>query len=454
MDSNQKISEKSLDPNRTYYTYKITASDSDKYYYGVTHVKKSNASRADCEAHKYMGSGGPSSKNLFRKWKALHKEKLKKEILAIFSSKEAAYHHEQELVGDLWFTDKLCLNGKAGGFMPYIPKESYSIATKECLIHGFVLHRAGGSCFSCTNSTEIKVCGIHGETPFQSGDCAKCKAVMPKNKKCPEHGNTLHRGSVCLNCAEANPGELLCEPHELPIHKKDYLNRCLGCIAQNIGIDKCEIHQEVHRWGGCQSCKKLEKAEKIAILAELKLERIAERKRQLEIKRNTTKIVVPTFTTRQCPTHGTSTFRKNLCTKCQTISAITEKECPTHGLTKHQGLVCAKCSAQDSYSLKICTIHGESKFSGNSCATCRAETGVKTVECPIHGQATSIGNRCRLCVNQKSVMLKLCSVHGMSKHQGDKCSSCSSMATAHRLHHGRKLNKKCHLCVESNMGNL
>lgn len=422
----------------THYTYKLTAADSEKYYYGVRTVKLPNASEEDCLNDGYFGSGGITTNNKLKNWKLSHKDFLRKEIIQRYSRKAMAYEAEKVLIGELWSTDKLCLNSAPGGRI-HAPVHNYgnAIVQKKCHIHGLSPHRPGGSCVSCTNSTELKICSIHGETPFQANACAKCKAVKPKLKKCPKHGNTNHRGAVCLSCAAENPGELLCDTHGLPIHKNDYLKRCLGCIANHVGVAKCEIHEEYHRWGSCQSCKLEERDQKL-----LKLE---ERKKAKALKHEA-KISKKTFTEQLCFIHGRVTFRGSFCVKCQTISTIELKECPTHGLTKHQGEVCAKCSANKSYSTKVCPIHGEVKFSGNSCSSCRAEASVKTIECEIHGTATSVGNRCRLCVNQKAVALKDCSIHGLTKHQGDKCSSCSSMATAHRLHHVKKQNKKCHLC--------
>ena len=428
-----------VDQSRSYYTYKITASDSDKYYYGVKSIKVENATAEHCLSDGYMGSGGIKGTNKFKNWKQIHSGKLKKEVIGIYSRKAEAYLAEKELVGNAWATDKLCLNSAPGG-KTHAPVADYRIRVVRaiCPVHGEVTHRAGGSCFKCTNATELKNCTIHGETKFQAGACAKCKAVAPKTKTCAVHGSATHRGPVCLKCAQESSVLLLCELHGLPIFKKDKLNRCLGCIAQNVGVEKCEIHQEHHRWGSCQSCKKEKKASKLAA--------IENRKIAIELRRSAPKPIEPTFTVRECLIHGSSTFRKELCTKCQTLSAITKKECSVHGITKHQGEVCAKCSSQKSYIAKECPKHGVAKFSGDSCSKCRAEAGVKTVECPVHGTATSIGNRCRLCVNQKAVNLRECSIHGLTKHQGDKCSSCSSMATAHRIHHGSKPNKKCHLC--------
>ncbi len=429
-----------INPERTHYTYKITALDSDKYYFGVHTLKKSEASLEECLNDGYMGSGGQTENNKLKNWKNAHATTLQKTVLKRYARKAHAYIEEEELVGDLWTQDSLCLNSAPGG-RRNAPVHSYgtSIIIANCEKHGSVAHRPGGKCISCVNETEVGYCPLHKSTVFQADACAKCKSVRIKQRKCSIHGLADHRSSVCLKCAELVPGELLCIPHELPINKKDKLKRCLACIAERRGEMKCEIHQEYYRYGSCQSCRAIEK-EKVK-------NELAERKAAAKLKREAVSVRKVTFSQQNCEIHGLVTFRGEECIKCQTNSRITEKHCEKHGMTKHQGDTCGRCSVGEAISTKHCEKHGETSFTGDSCNRCRSESSVAKKHCEKHGFVTHVGDKCRLCVNQKAVNLKHCEIHGMVKHQGEKCSSCSSMATAHRLHHGKKPNKKCHLCV-------
>ena len=127
-----------INPSMTHYVYKITASDSKKYYYGVSHVKKADATVDDCLADDYWGSGGSLSSNKFNNWKKKHKDTLQKEILRRFKRKSEAYNFEKSIIGDLYATDKLCLNsimgGKDGGVNGW--KESSPLNESICEIHG------------------------------------------------------------------------------------------------------------------------------------------------------------------------------------------------------------------------------------------------------------------------------------------------------------------------------
>jgi hypothetical protein len=139
-----------LSSTSTFYLYKITASDSLKYYYGVSHVNKENASVDDCLHDGYYGSGGGNQDNKFRRWKNKHQIHLEKVVISRFPSKTEAYRSEQEIVGDLYSIDCLCLNSIRGGINggQNLERSLERIALKECSLHGLTKFK-GDSCYKC-----------------------------------------------------------------------------------------------------------------------------------------------------------------------------------------------------------------------------------------------------------------------------------------------------------------
>ena len=380
-----------IDFGKSYYTYKITSPDSDKYYYGVKTILANFASDVDCLNDPYMGSGGLNKNNKFNNWKRKYSESLQKEVLSIHDRKAEAYQMEKGLIGDLWKTDKNCLNSVGGGRAAFT---KHTIGTHvygllNCLVHGETLHTVKGSCVKCYTNSSIsdEYCDVHGIVPHRAGGCMRCNRI--KNDRimtCEIHGETLHNSGSCYKCAAAKASRL----------------------------DICTIHGEAAFSG--ENCRK-------CFSQKAFLEGI-------------------------CEFHGKVTFQGKHCLKCVSEETVTLKTCEIHGLTTFQGDTCARCSAIRGLSMQKCQKHGETSFTGNTCNVCRSESSVSKKECPTHGLVTHVGEKCRVCVNQKSVNMKDCSIHGLAKHQGDKCSSCSSMGVAHRRYHSAKPNpEKCRLCV-------
>ena len=108
-----------LNPERTFYTYRITAEGSDKYYIGYSHAKHANATEEELLRDGYYGSGGDSEGNKFFNWRKRHRT-VRKEILGIFDRRSEALAHEEELVGNAWRDDPLCLNSVPGGASGYL----------------------------------------------------------------------------------------------------------------------------------------------------------------------------------------------------------------------------------------------------------------------------------------------------------------------------------------------
>ena len=324
-----------VDPERTYYTYKITADDSDKYYYGVSHVKKANASLDDCLHDGYFGSGNSSGLGKFGRWKSKHKDSLVKEVLSLHQRKSQAYAAEQKLIGDLFAKDSLCLNSIAGGKVQ--PHAFRKYTNSHCRIHGETLH-SNSNCLKCQaqKSYSFENCDVHGKTSFHGGKCQRCSALSLKLlKRCSIHGLTKHQGNSCYKCM-ANSTLNLCSIHG---ETKFYGGECMRCRNQKqVTLGLCTKHGSVKHIGDkCYLC----------------------------VSGNAVQVKL-------CPIHGESKHRGDKCFKCRSGGPkVTEKECPIHGLAKHQGDTCAKCS-RGKIEEKLCEIHGMTKHRGDACFKCAA----------------------------------------------------------------------------------
>jgi len=271
-----------VDTQRTYYTYKITAADSAKYYYGVSHVKKADASVEDCLNDGYWGSGGVK----FSNWKMRHKNQLNKEILSIHNRAAGAFAEEERLIGDLWINDEKCLNSSAGGF-PRTNNSPQKTVIQECVTHGKTKHQ-GNSCLRCVQEGLVttELCEKkHGLTTFRGGQCASCLVEKSISiKKCPTHGEVKFIGNSCYFCQN---------------------NR-------TIVTKKCEKHGETSfKKNNCMKCS-------------------AEKSQNMK----------------ECNKHGYTKFRGDACGKCKNEAQISMKECDKHGLTKHNGAKCYRCGAE------------------------------------------------------------------------------------------------------------
>ncbi len=299
-----------INPETTFYTFKTTASDSDKYYFGVKRIHKANASKDECLADKYFGSGGKAANNKFRNWAKRHKSTLQKEIIGIHKRRSSAFAEERKLVGDSWRDDKLCLNSRAGGAISP-PSSLESSATRSCPIHGEVGH-IGLKCRSCINVEQESqaTCSKHGLVSHFAGHCRICSVEKSLAEySCSIHGNTLFQNGKCL--------------------------KCLG--ESKVSLRKCAIHGETAHLGGtCSLC-------------------------------TSSKV----FSDKVCSIHGETRFVGTRCSKCMHSKAFYLAECSIHGESKHKGGNCYKCQIAKSWSKGDCDIHGKSvTFQGTKCLKC------------------------------------------------------------------------------------
>lgn len=350
-------------PKHTHYTYKITSSNSEKYYYGVSHVKKAKGTIDDCLNDGYMGSGGQK----FLNWKAKYKNSLIKEVIGIFETKAAAYEAESLLVADFYKIDRNCLNSAPGGLIGGLNGGNYAqLAIKTCPIHGEVNHR-GDSCLRCVNTRTNYVgnCDKHGETSFQGLSCAKCSSENAVSlRECATHGETKHQGGKCRKCvAESFISNKNCEVHGLVKHIGD---SCCSCNNErNVSLEICSIHGESKHIGG-------------------------------------------------------------KCYTCSVQASVSERICPTHGLTKHIGDKCYSCR-QTGYSESECAVHGLSKHRGGKCEKCSFEKKLKApINCSLCGESFApTNNRQKICTKEHYIQCEYCGEDMVYQRRKKTCSlSC------------------------------
>ena len=381
-----------VDPNRTYYTYKITASDSDKYYYGVSHVKKANASREDCLNDGYMGSGGKHAKNKFSNWQKAHLTTQLKEIVKLHPSAREAFEYEEKLIGTSHLTDKLCLNSTAGGKDGGL-RLQLSIASRgltHCPKHGESKHQ-GDSCYRCSAESRYGVgkCEVHPESKHTKNGCLACALNKSLSESfCEFHGKTLYKGSSCVKCSnQKNVAKKLCEDHGLEKHIGDQCYRC-----------------------------------------------IAERKVGYSI--------------RHCSEHGETTFRGGSCAKCSSKSGWTLGFCSKHKDAKIRGGKCQSCINENTLRAMICEDHGEVKTQNGKCPRCEAKKNFTKELCEDHGLASFRKGKCIACEVRSKQRVKHCEIHGDAIHQGNSCCRCIAEKASHTRDHLKKgvLKDTCRFC--------
>lgn len=349
-----------LHPSRTHYVYRITAADSKKYYYGVSHVKKAQATEDDCLADGYWGSGGTTSNlNKFRSWRAKHQDFLQKEVLATFSRKSEAYQAERLFIGELYRTDKLCLNSVAGGRDGGLNgwRSGSNLQTRNCATHGAAIF-IGNRCRKCITAASIieKLCFKHGESLHHGESCMRCTAENRVSvRSCEAHGETKFQGDSCYKCLMSTRGSMRsCEVHGLARFSGDSCIRCYTAPKEKL----CEVHGLAPHSGSlCMSCKN-------SGLNSVQL----------------------------CDTHGETTFKGDSCYRCWGEKSVTFGYCEEHGETKFRKDSCCKCKFKSKVKIELCEVHGESKHLNGVCYKCRGESSSHN-----KNHQDSKNANCRIC---------------------------------------------------------
>lgn len=356
-----------FESERPFYTYRTTATDSDKYYLGASHVKKDHATAEDCLEDGYFGSGSPSKKNKFRNWRARHNRHLVKKVLELFLTRAAAYEAEAVLVGDSWKNDPHCLNGGPGGLRT-APSPRVS-------------------------TVSLKNCPTHGESKHQRDSCFKClMAIRDSTRNCTVHGPTSFVGDLCRKCYMAEAWTVkTCEIHGAVKHYGDYCRLCH--ITKSLSTQDCLAHgQSIFQGSQCCRC-----------LTEARL------------------------STRLCHLHGYSIHNSKTCMKCSAAVRVEIIDCSLHGGVAHFDGQCMTCRAQDSVSMRNCSIHGQSKHKGSACYKCFNDV-FEERPCPNHGLTLHRGNSCARCATESFFTEADCETHGHTIFRGEKCNRCIAAA--------------------------
>lgn len=308
--------------NYIYYTYKITASDSDKYYYGrKSHYIKEGTvpDKSQLINDGYYGSGGVKFKN----WKNIHKDYLHKEILATYDDWSQSILAEKELIGELYKNDPNFLNSIAGGLCQSggVYKKNYTM--KHCPTHGETKHSEKGCCkCNTTHHWVIKKCPTHGETKFVGDKCFKCIAQETYSTSyCTEHGETTFINDKCYKCT-------------YPV---------------NTVYKHCDIHGDDSPHTSNGDCKRC----------------MFEANKDLTVK--------------QCMVHGETTFSGNKCLKCAVENAYSVTHCEIHGEAKHKNNNCVACLNYKKHAITVshCDNHGFTKHIDGLCYQCFIHTNPK-----------------------------------------------------------------------------
>lgn len=298
-------------PGFVFYTYKITAKDSDKYYLG----RKSYFSADEQWTTKnlledgYYGSGGAKYKN----WLKRHKDNLIKEIVEVQHTWAKSVASEKSLIGDLYKSDPLCLNSMPGGISLTGGTYKKEYHQEKCDVHGMATHDHKGKCLRCFNNKSITEaeCSVHGKTTFHGRVCYKCQSDSAYYMDhCEVHGKSIHTKKGCYKCNNAT--EFMtgyCDIHG----KTTVTNRgtCLSCVhSTNCTIKECIVHgMTAHVGDTCMKCS---------------LDKV--------------------YSSDYCEIHGNATFRGVNCTSCTNAREVIENQvCDHHGVSKHVNGHCYQC---------------------------------------------------------------------------------------------------------------
>ena len=356
-----------VNPEISFYTYKITAHNSDKYYYGVRSIKGQflDLTIEDCLNDNYYGSGGKK----FTNWKNKHKNSLSKGIIKIFKRKSEAYEHERILVGNSYKTDPLCLNSVAGGIGKNAGVRSLEVDKKQfCDICKTNTTHRNNKCISCYMSKA---------NMFKF--CTKCKK------------ETKHVGDTCHTCKTENNYRMnycnTCDRNTK--HSKD---KCVKCYMKQVHVIKyclsCEKETK-HIGKKCHTCSnKKALSNKFCFDCEKETVHIGNICRRCYLLK-TKSLKYCTICKQETKHNG------NSCCKCLTTAVNSTKYCVLcKEETKHQGKNCCKCLRKNIVSLKYCSAcNKETKHQGTSCYSCQ---GAKTAHSRWHKSKRKDG--CRLCV--------------------------------------------------------
>lgn len=403
-----------INPDVSYYIYKITSRDNDGYYIGRRVIKMASPTDEDCLSDGYMGSGGKK----FKEWVLnCGPNSMVKSVISIHHRWSDAVKFEKAAIADLHLIDPNCMNTMPGG--TGISRGVIVFTVKNCPTHGDTLHN-GPHCVKCSISKifTTKNCPIHGSTTFRGLVCEKCThGKRYHTAECSKHGITVFRVTKCVMCSNSGISSIReCPTHGMVLHQGLVCSTCNS--RSSVNLQECSVHgMTKHQGDVCNKCNSLS-----------------------------------SISQRECAEHGVTTFQGDSCMRCNAASQITTMNCAVHGDVLHKGMTCTMCTAQKAITQMECPKHGLTKHQGNVCNKCNSQKSVSERECPKHGLTKHQGNICNKCNSQKSVNMRECAKHGLTKHQGEKCSACTIEALIQVREcptHGmwKHRGKSCYACV-------
>lgn len=303
-------------PHYKHYTYKIYATDSEKFYLGRKSTRVNNQSDVlnQLMTDNYYGSGGTA----FKRWKNKHSKTIKKEVLKVFDTWGESLAHEVEIIGELYKTNKNCLNritGGSSGFYKRIKDGDITLSLHTykgyCSIHGHTSHYSGKRCVKCMSEN------LNKEEVFESKNISSEQNVYCKytdeNNLIVESPNALKESSIGDEFTDGQSDNL-----------KSNFNNKYSIKSKNAFRNNT----------------------------------IAGRK----------------FVDKECKIHGITPFAKDTCIKCSVSGAYSQGSCLLHGKgVSFKNGRCTACVNIKKFSVdyRDCSSHGkESLFVDNVCLKC------------------------------------------------------------------------------------
>ena len=283
-------------PIYQHYIYKLTTTNpNDKRYYIGRH------SHIISTVDNYMGTGGKG----VQEWKqeVLNSGyELVKVILSVHNTYRELLKAEEKAIGDLYLTDRLCMNSVPGG--AWSTNIIQLGSTKQvCPVHGLVTYQ-GKNCCKCMADKRMHIdhCEKHGETTFSGGNCCKCVEERSKHKAyckvCQKE--TTWRNTTCMSCVNRN------------MHK----------------IQNCPVHGETkHRSGTCMKCAsaKVTRIKKVPVVERVHCDKCNKIARHVDGKCGSC-VEKSLYNEQTCPVHGLTKFRANKCCACRAAKMREERK--------------------------------------------------------------------------------------------------------------------------------
>ena len=480
-----------LNPDVSFYLYKISSKIDDGYYYGRHIIRGKNITINDCLKDKYYGSGGLAEHNKFKMWfQKQSKENIVKEIIEIVPSWHQAIDGEVLLIKDLYKTDINCKNTMPGGtgytYSRIEYKETACLNRKSDHYKLPTMH-LGKSCAKCTSQKSIsyKECKnsksphFNSLTVHQGSSCMSCKTKsFIVEKRCltdKKHGVTLHANNSCYTCiAEATYNKFSCKNSEsghfnsLTTHKG---KTCWQCVMDRVfKLKPCQnensdhyLQETKHIGDSCRKCS----VTKTVNIQECSNEDSNHYGQMTTHQGNTCSSCVAdrVIVTRFCKDCNEKTkLIGDSCFSCVAKTTYSQRKCENkdsnhyNTFTSHKGDTCMSCALANKTVLGNCSndashVNVLVHVRNSVCIACAALKAFTEEECKDkeknHGITPHQGGKCSRCIGELKFTEKECKVHGLVKFKKNLCMTCNAEAKRGNCNAcGAKGNFYLHKCID------